>query len=180
MWTQIVGKTRLTLAPMENHWWQVALYVTPRGLTTSPMAHGDRTFAVDFDFIEHALWVRAQDGVTRRVALAPRSVADFYASTWRCALDRGGRQDLARSRSNCRGRSPSPNATHAPTTAMPRPALWRILLQTDRVFQRVPRRFLGKGSPVHFLWGSFDLAATRFSARPAPPHGGGVRTLRTT
>ena len=78
MWTQIVGKTRLALAPMENHWWQIALYLTPRGLTTSSIPHGERTFAVDFDFLEHALWVSASDGVTRRLALAPRSVADFY------------------------------------------------------------------------------------------------------
>jgi hypothetical protein len=175
MWTQIVGKTRLALAPMENHWWQVALYVTSRGLTTSAIPFGDRVFAIDFDFLDHNLYVRTSDGATRALALTPQSVADFYAAyveTLR-SLDLEVRfwpvpvetetaipfaEDLA----------------HASYDREAANRFWRVLAQADRVLKRFRGRFLGKASPVHFFWGSFDLAATRFSGRRAPDHPGGV------
>jgi hypothetical protein len=175
MWTQIIGKTRLALAPMENHWWQVALYVTPRGLTTTPMPHGERTFAVDFDFIEHALWVRASDGVTRRLALAPRSVADFYGEYM--AVLRSVGLEVKLRPVPVEVQTAIPFAEDSGHAAYDRDAAyrwWRIVLQTHHVLKRFHGRFLGKASPVHFFWGSFDLAATRFSGRPAPRHGGGA------
>jgi len=175
MWTQIVGKTRLALAPMENHWWQVALYVTPRGLTTSAIPYGERTFAVDFDFIDHTLWMRTSDGATRALALAARSVAEFYAEYMAGlrALD----LEVALMPSPVEVQTAIPfaedreHAAYDPDAAR---RCWQILLQTDRVLKRFRGRFLGKASPVHFFWGSFDLAATRFSGRRAPRHGGGA------
>jgi hypothetical protein len=175
MWTQIVGKTRLALAPMENHWWQVALYVTPRGLTTSAMPSGARTVAAEFDFIDHQLYLRASDGASRAVTLAPRTVADFYAA-YRAALDTLGVEAKI---------WPAPNEVepaipfaedreHASYDADAANRCWRVLVQADRVFKRFRGRFLGKQSPVHFFWGSFDLAATRFSGRAAPQHPGGA------
>jgi hypothetical protein len=175
MWTQIVGKTRLALAPMENHWWQVALYVTPRGLTTSAMPSRARTVAAEFDFIDHQLYLRASDGASRAVTLAPRTVADFYAA-YRAALDTLGVEAKI---------WPAPNEVepaipfaedreHASYDADAANRCWRVLVQADRVFKRFRGRFLGKQSPVHFFWGSFDLAATRFSGRAAPQHPGGA------
>ena len=175
MWTQIVGKTRLALAPMENHWWQVALYVTERGLTTSPIPSGDRTFAVDFDFLEHKLSVSTSDGAARTLPLGPRSVADFYRTTGRCCA----RSDLqvkiwpvpVEVENSIRF---TEDRTHASYDAESATRLWRVLVQADRVLKRFRGRFLGKASPVHFFWGGFDLAATRFSGRRAPLHPGGV------
>jgi hypothetical protein len=175
MWTQIVGKTRLALAPMENHWWQVALYVTPRGLTTSAMPWGTRTLAVDFDFLDHQLLVRVSDGATRVVPLVAQSVADFYAA-YMAALRSLGIEAKIR---------PVPNEVepaipfaldreHASYDAGAANRCWRLLVQADRVLKRFRGRFGGKASPVHFFWGSFDLAATRFSGRGAPRHGGGA------
>jgi hypothetical protein len=175
MWIQIVGKTRLGLAPMENHWWQVALYVTPRGLTTSSIPHGERTFAVDFDFVEHALWVRADDGAVRRLALAARSVADFYDEYMTVLHSLG--LDVALMAVPVEVQTAIPFAEdheHAAYDADAAKRCWQILLQTDRVLKRFRARFLGKASPVHFFWGSFDLATTRFSGRTAPRHGGGA------
>jgi hypothetical protein len=175
MWTQIVGKTRLALAPMENHWWQIALYVTPRGLTTSAMPYGERTFAVDFDFIDHVLVVQTSDGTTRKLALAPRSVADFYAEYM--AVLRALKLEVKLMASPVEVQIAIPfaddreHATYDPDAAH---RCWQILLQVDRVLKRFRGRFLGKASPVHFFWGSFDLAATRFSGRPAPLHPGGA------
>ena len=178
MWSQIVGKTRLALAPMENHWWQVAMYVTPRGLTTSAIPHGERTFAVSFDFIDHELGVRTSDGASRTLALVPRSVADFYAAYL----------DLLRSLDISVKIWPVPvevegsipfleDRTHHSYDADAATRLWRILVQADRVLKLFRGRFLGKASPVHFFWGSFDLAATRFSGRRAPLHPGGAPNL---
>ncbi|MBT2321002.1 hypothetical protein J7E62_01345 [Variovorax paradoxus] len=175
MWTQIVGKTRLALAPKENHWWQVALYLTPRGLTTSAMPCGERTLSVDFDFVSHALALRCSDGATGGFELGPRSVADFYAQY----LDALRALDVAPSH------MPSPvevetaipfadDREHASYDADAVHRWWRIAVQTDRVLKRFRGRFVGTQSPVHFFWGAFDLAATRFSGRPAPPHPGGV------
>jgi hypothetical protein len=175
LWTQIVGKTRLALAPMENHWWQVVLYVTPRGLTTSAMPSGTRSVSVDFDFIAHRLHVQTSDGQLRDIPLVAQPVADFYAAY----------MDALRSVDVDVRISPLPNEmptaipfaedrTHAAYDADAANRCWRILAQTDRVLKRYRGRFMGKASPVHFFWGGFDMAATRFSGRRAPPHGGGV------
>ncbi len=175
MWTQIVGKTRLALAPMQNHWWQAALYVSVRGLTTSPIPYGASTFAIDFDFIDHVLLLRTADGATRTLALVPRSVADFYAEYMAALRSLGIEAHF----------KPSPaevvtairfdqDRSHASYDADAAQRCWRILVQADRVMKRFRGRFLGKSSPVHFFWGSFDLAATRFSGRRAPRHHGGA------
>jgi hypothetical protein len=175
MWTQIVGKTRLALAPMENHWWQVALYVTSRGLTTSAMPYGERAFAVDFDFIDHTLWLRVNDGATRTLKLAPRSVADFYAEYTGALRALGFEVAIMPSPVEVLTATPfAEDHEHAAYDADAAHRCWQILLQIDRVLKRFRSRFLGKASPVHFFWGSFDLAATRFSGRPAPRHGGGA------
>ncbi len=175
MWMQIVGKTRLALAPMENHWWQVALYVTPRGLTTSAIPYGERTFAIDFDFIDHTLWVRASDGATRGLALVARSVAEFYAEYMAVLRSFGFEVALMASPVEVQTAIPfAEDREHAAYDPDAAKRCWQILLQTDRVLKRFRGRFLGKASPVHFFWGSFDLAATRFSGRRAPRHGGGA------
>ena len=177
-WTQVVGKTRLALSPMENHYWHVALYTTARGLTTSPMPHGDRLLQVDLDFLDHTLLARTSDSETRTIALEPKSVADFYAEYL----------DLLRSLGVDARIRPMPNEipdavpfpedrTHASDDRRAAHDCWRALAQADRVFKRFRNRFLGKQSPVHFWWGSFDLACTRFSGRTAPPHPGGVPNL---
>lgn len=177
-WLQIVGKTRLALSPMENHYWHVALYVTARGLTTSPMAYGDRLIQMDLDFIDHRLVARTSGTESRTIALAPKSVADFYAEF--LALLRSLDLDV-RIR-------PMPNEipdavpfpedrAHASYDGDAARDCWRALAQADRVLKRFRYRFLGKQSPVHFWWGSFDLACTRFSGRTAPPHPGGIPNL---
>jgi len=175
MWSQIVGKTRLALTPMENHWWQVALYVTPRGLTTSAMPSGTRTLAAEFDLIDHHLYLRASDGGASAVPLVPRSVADFYGD-YMAALDALGFRPRIR---------PVPvevetaipfaeDRQHVSYDADAAQRWWRMLVQADRVLKAFRGRYLGKASPVHFFWGSFDLAYTRFSGREAPRHGGGA------
>ncbi|HZS59438.1 MAG TPA: DUF5996 family protein [Gemmatimonadaceae bacterium] len=175
MWTQIVGKTRLALAPMENHWWQVVLYLTPRGLTTSPIPDDARTFAVDFDFIDHALVIRTSDGATRSMALAPRTVADFYAEyrsvlrdleiavkIWPNPVEVAQAIPFAKDRE------------HKAYDAEYAHRFWQILAESDRVLKRYRGQFLGKSSPVHFFWGAMDLAVTRFSGRPGPRYSGSV------
>jgi uncharacterized protein DUF5996 len=175
MWTQIVGKTRLALAPMQNHWWQVALYLTPRGLTTSAIPFNQRTFAVDFDFIDHLLWLRVSDGATRQLKLAARSVADFYAQYMAALGGLGLDVKLMPSPVEVQRAIPfaedNEHAAYDPDAAK---RCWEILRRTDSVLKRFRGRFVGKASPVHFFWGSFDLATTRFSGRPAPRHGGGA------
>lgn len=175
MWTQIVGKTRLALAPAENHWWHVALYVTPRGLTTSAMPYGTRTFAVDFDFLDHHLYLRSSDGATRAVPLVPQSVADFYR-VYREALRALDVDVRIMSRPvEIETAIPFPkDREHASYDADAARRCWRVLVQADRVLKRFRGRFSGKASPVHFFWGSFDLAVTRFSGRSAPRHPGGA------
>jgi hypothetical protein len=175
MWTQIVGKTRLALAPMENHWWQVALYVTPRGLTTSAMPCGERTFAVDFDFIDHVLCVSVSDGATRRLELTPRSVADFYAAYMAALGDLGLSVGLMPSPVEVETAIPfAEDNVHRAYDADAAGRYWQILRLVDCALKRFRGRFLGKASPVHFFWGSFDLATTRFSGRTAPRHSGGA------
>ena len=178
MWTQIVGKTRLALAPMENHWWQVTLYVTPRGLTTLGMPAGERTFSVDFDFLDHKLRILTSDNAVRELALAPRPVADFYAE-YLDAL-RSLALEVKIHPVPCEIETAIPFAedrVHASYDAAAANRFWRVLVQVDRVSKRFRGRFLGKASPVHFFWGSFDMAATRFSGRRAPRHPGGVPNL---
>ncbi len=178
LWTQIVGKTRLALAPMENHWWQIAFYVTSRGLTTSPMPHGSRTFAANFDFISHELSVTASDGATGSLPLSPRPVADFYAEYLALLGSLGLAVKIWPVPVEIENsiRFPEDRA-HQSYDAESATRLWRLLIQADRVLKQFRGRFLGKASPVHFFWGSFDLAATRFSGRPAPPHPGGAPNL---
>jgi len=169
MWTQIVGKVRLALTPKINHWWNVPLYVSARGLTTSVIPNGHRVFDMEFDFVEHKLVIRTNDPATKTVALAQRSVADFYkdfmsvlrsldidAEIWKMPVE-----------------VPDPipfdqDTIHAAYDPEYAGRLWRILVSTDEVFKVFRSRFIGKSSPVHFFWGAFDLAVTRFSGRRAP------------
>jgi hypothetical protein len=169
MWTQIVGKIRLVNSPRINHWWQVPLYVSARGLTTTAIPHGTRNFEIEFDFIEHQLVIRTSDGDTRNLALAPQSVADFYRALM-TTLDALGLEVKIRAIPD-EVPNPIPFADdneHASYEGEYANRLWRILTQTDRVFKEFRSRFIGKVSPVHFFWGSFDLAVTRFSGRRAP------------
>jgi len=175
MWTQIVGKTRLALAPMENHWWQVALYVTVRGLTTSPMPHGSRAVAVEFDFISHELIVRADDGAGHSFPLKAMAVADFFAQYLGALRNLGIDPAIYASPVEVETAIPfARDSKHASYDAEAAHQCWRILLNTHRVLKRFRDGFTGKQSPVHFFWGSFDLAATRFSGRRAPKHPGGA------
>lgn len=175
MWTQIVGKTRLALAPMENHWWQIPLYVTPRGLTTSAIPYGERTFEVAFDFLDHRLDVRTSDGSTRTISLASQSVADFYASYMTALRALGLNVRIYPVPVEVETAIPfAEDRRHASYDADAAHRCWQLLVQADRVLKRFRARFMGKASPVHFFWGSFDLAATRFSGRRAPAHPGGV------
>jgi hypothetical protein len=175
MWTQIIGKVRMALAPLTNHWWNVTLYVSARGLTTSLMPYGDRGLEIEFDFCNHSLDIRSTDGGERSVRLEPRSVADFYAETM------GRLKEL-----------------HMPVRIWPQPVevaesirftedekhasydaeyahrFWLSMVQMQRVLSQFRSRFVGKVSPVHFFWGGFDMACTRFSGREAPRHPGGV------
>ena len=175
LYSQIVGKTRLALAPMENHWWQVALYPTSRGLTTSPMPYDRRVVQVDFDFIDHQLLARTSDGGSASLARVSRSVADFYAE-YVDALRALG-VEAAIHAVPCEVVTAIPfaddrvHASYDPDAAQRH---WRILLAVARVLETYRSSFVGKASPVHFFWGSFDLATTRFSGRPAPRHAGGV------
>ena len=178
MWTQVVGKVRLARAPMLNHWWQVPLYVTSRGLTTSAMPDGPRTFQIDFDFIDHSLRLETSSGDTRTLALTSRSVADFYRETMD-ALRALGIQVSIWTRP-VEIENPIPfEQDHQHATYEPEQAhrFWRALAQAARVLEASRTGFVGKCSPVHFFWGSFDLAVTRFSGRRAPPHPGGIPNL---
>ncbi len=175
MWSQIVGKTRLALAPMENHWWQVALYLTARGLTTSTMPYGNRGVEVQFDFIAHQLLIQVDDGSRRSFPLASMPVSDFFAR-YMSALHEL-RIDPAIYASPVEVVTAIPFAQdHEHATYNPRAAqqCWLIILNAQRVMQRFRGGFTGKQSPVHFFWGSFDLACTRFSGRRAPRHPGGA------
>jgi hypothetical protein len=169
MWTQIVGKIRLERTPLTNHWWNVTLYVTARGLTTSAMPWADGAFEIDFDFVDHALRVRTSAGATRYLALAPRAVADFYAEL--LAVLRGLGIEVPLYGTPMEVPDPIPFAAdrrHASYDSAAVERFWRILLWSDGVLKEFRSRFIGKCSPVHFFWGSFDLAVTRFSGRRAP------------
>jgi hypothetical protein len=176
--TQIVGKIRLAHAPLVNHWWQVPLYVTSRGLTTSAMPHGARNFQIDFDFIDHVLWVRTSDGHYRQVMLRPMPVAEFYAETMSALEQLGIEVRINTTPSEIHDGIPYEQDTiHAAYDATYANRFWRVLMAANEVFAHFRTGFLGKASPVHFFWGSFDLAVTRFSGRTAPRHPGGVPSL---
>jgi hypothetical protein len=178
LWTQIVGKIRLAREPWLNHSWHVTLYVTGRGLTTSPIPDGVRTFQIDFDFIDHHLRISTSDGATRQFALAGKSVASFYAAVMADLAELG--IDIAID--EVPNELPEPirfsqdnlHASYDPDAVR---RFFQILVNADRVFKQFRTGFLGKASPVHFFWGSFDLAVTRFSGRRAPRHPGGVPHL---
>ena len=178
MWTQIVGKIRLAQSPWINHSWHVALYVTSSGLTTSPVPYGDRTFQIDFDFIDHQLTVKSSDGRSGRVELQAQSVASFYAKL----MAELGRLDLHVDiyRMPNEVADPIPFDMDDIHCAYDREyawRFWRTLVQADRIFKEFRARFTGKCSPVHFFWGAPDLAVTRFSGRRAPMHPGGIPNL---
>jgi len=173
LWTQVVGKIRLAQAPLINHWWQVPLYLTARGLTTSLMPHGTRAFQIDFDFIDHRLIVSAHDGASTSLALEPRSVADFHRELMERLAALGLAVKIWPMPVEIAGAIPFDQDTaHAAYDPDAANRFWRILVQCERVLSKFRARFLGKVSPVHFFWGSFDLAVTRFSGRRAPPHTG--------
>jgi Family of unknown function (DUF5996) len=169
LWTQVVGKIRLAHAPMINHWWQVPLYVTCRGLTTSPIPYGGESFQIDFDFIDHTLILQTSRGEIETIALGPRTVADFHEEVmgrlrglgletriWTMPVEIPDAIPFEKDRVHA---SYDPDYVHR---------FWRILVQVDRLLTRFRSQFLGKVSPVHFFWGSFDMAVTRFSGRAAP------------
>jgi len=170
MWTQIVGKIRLALAPPVNHWWHVPLYLTSRGPTTSPMPYGGRTFQIDFDFIDHVLRIAASDGRRDSLALVPRSVADFYAEIMGRLRALGIEVRIWPVPVEIADPIPfDQDRMHASYDPVQVNRFWHALAQIDQVFAAFRSRFIGKASPVHFFWGSFDLAVTRFSGRGAPP-----------
>jgi hypothetical protein len=178
LWTQIVGKIRLSRTPWLNHSWHVALYVTARGLTTSPIPDGARSFQIDFDFIDHVLRIATSGGEQRELRLTAQSVAAFYDAVMTTLADLG----LDVTIDDMPNELPDPirfgedhiHAAYDPDAAH---RFWQVVRQIDRVFAQFRTAFLGKSSPVHFFWGSFDLAVTRFSGRRAPRHPGGVPHL---
>jgi hypothetical protein len=175
LWTQVVGKVRLALNPMINHWWQVPLYVSARGLTTSLMHAGDRGLEIEFDFVDHALDLRTTDGDGRQVPLEPRSVADFYQATMTALDDLGVHVSMFPRPSEVVEAIPfaedEQHRSYDPAAAR---RFWRALVQMHGVLLRFRAGFIGKASPVHFFWGGNDVCTTRFSGRPAPRHPGGV------
>jgi hypothetical protein len=178
LWTQIVGKVRLAFTPWLNHSWHVPLYVTASGLTTSPIPYRDRAFEIVFDFNAGVLDLMTSDGARRQIALAPRTVADFYALVIAALAELG----IAVRINELPSEIPdavafSQDRLHGAYDAEYARRFWRVLLQVDRVFKQFRTGFIGKASPVHFFWGSFDLAVTRFSGRRAPPHPGGAPGL---
>ncbi len=173
MWTQIVGKVRLELCPLVNHWWNVTLYVTARGLTTSPMPYADRTVEVSFDFIDHKLLIDTCEGQHRELALKPQSVAEFYREFMAALSDLDVPVKIWTT--PCEVPNPIPfekDTVHASYDAASAHKFWRILVWVDSVFKEFRTPFLGKASPTHFFWGSFDLCGTRFSGRRASPRPG--------
>ena len=178
MWLQIVGKVRLTLSPWWNHSWHTTLYVTARGLTTSPIPHGTRTFQIDLDLIDHELILQTSDAAIFNAPLQPQTVADFYAQL----MDALRRLNLdvkihARPNEVADAIPFARDEMHAAYDPASVNRFWRVLVQSDRVFRAFRGRFVGKCSPVHLFWGALDLAVTRFSGRRAPAHPGGIPNL---
>ena len=178
LWTQIVGKIRLAKTPWLNHSWHVTLHVPARGLATPPIADDGRAFEIAFDFIDHVLWVRTSDGHSRQVMLKPMPVAEFYADVMIALADLGVAVRIDDMPNEIADAVPfSTDRAHAAYDRDYANRFWRVLLATQGVLSHFRTGFLGKVSPVHFFWGSFDLAVTRFSGRRAPPHPGGVPRL---
>ncbi len=178
MWTQVVGKIRLALEPMVNHWWQVPLYVTATGLTTSPMPYGARSVQIDFDFCRHTLDIVTNDRRRAEIGLAPMTVAEFYEKTMQALRDLGIDVSIWTMPVEVADAIPfEQDNQHQSYDADAVHRFWRALVQMDRVMKQFRAGFTGKVSPVHFFWGSFDMAVTRFSGRVAPPHPGGMPNL---
>src|SRR5688572_10016410 len=178
LWTQIVGKVRLSLTPWLNHSWQVPLYVTARGLGTTAIPTGAEILEMEFDFIDQRLTARTSTGAEASLALAPQTVAAFY----RRVIEMLAQLGIAVKINEMPNELPNPirfseDEIHAAYDAAASHRFWRALVQADRVLKQFRTGFIGKASPVHFFWGSFDLAVTRFSGREAPPHLGGVPGL---
>ena len=178
-WMQIVGKIRLTLSPPMNHWWNTTLYVTPSGLTTSSMTYKGQYLQIDFDFTEHILLIRTTKGSPKTIVLQPRSVADFYHEVMRNLESLGMPITIWTTPVEVQDRTPfekdEKHAAYDPEYAQ---RVWRIMAEANRVLTEFRGRFIGKVSPVHFFWGAFDLAVTRFSGRRAPPHPGAPNMAR--
>jgi hypothetical protein len=176
MWSQVVGKIRLEQTPLVNHWWNVPLYVSARGLTTSAMPYQDRIFEIEFDFIDHQLRIECSDGAAKNLRLRPQTVADFYQETLSALRELGIFVEIW----PVPVEVPNPirfdeDRVHKSYDAEYANRFWRALVAIDEVFKDFRARFIGKVSPVHFWWGSFDHAVTRFSGRPAPPREGADR-----
>jgi hypothetical protein len=179
MWTQIVGKVRLALTPLVNHWWNVPLYVTARGLTTSLIPYGERSFELRFDFLKHQLVLETSDGALRALPLTAKSVADFYQEFTRML----GAEDINVKIWHMPVEILNPirfdqDRVHASYDPKSVENFWRILVSVDAIFNQFRASFIGKSSPVHFFWGSFDLAVTRFSGRRAPERAGADKVTR--
>lgn len=178
MWTQIVGKIRMVQSPWLNHSWHVTLYVTPRGLTTGTIPHGEVTFSIDFDFIDHVLLVRDCRGGVETIPLVPQATASFYGLVMQALTELGLPVRINTLPSEVENAIPFDRDTiHAAYDADAAHRFWQALYRIDRVFNTFRARFGGKASPSHFFWGSFDLAVTRFSGRTAPDHPGGLPNL---
>ena len=178
LWTQVVGKLTLALSDLTNHYWNTALQVTPRGLATLPLTVGNRLVVISFDLAAHHLMVESSDGCSNSIPLEPRPVAEFY----RLVMDALARMDIHARIWTMPVEVPDPirfeaDSIHRSYDPAAAAALWQVLVQIKRVLEQFRSRFLGKCSPVHFWWGSFDLAYTRFSGRPAPRHPGGIPNL---
>ncbi|WP_201464694.1 DUF5996 family protein [Janibacter melonis] len=175
LWTQVVGKVRLARSPLVNHWWQVTLYVTPRGLSTGSVPDRHRIFDVELDVVEHEMRIRTSDGTGRTIALAPMTVADFYAQMMGALDELGIEADFQTRPNEVEPSIPfAQDTVHASYDREAARLFWGQLVASHRVMGKFRSHFVGKVSPVHFFWGSFDLACTRFSGRPAPEHPGGA------
>ncbi|MDW5265770.1 MULTISPECIES: DUF5996 family protein [Acidobacteriaceae] len=173
MWTQIVGKTRLALTPLQNHWWNVPLYVTARGLGTSAMPYGNDVLDIEFDFVAHELHLRLGSGQTLAMKLRAQTVADFYKEYLGCLASLGVKVKI----DPIPCEQPHPirfdlDTEHKSYDKEYVQRFWQVLVEAEKVFRLFGTKFLGKVSPIHFFWGSFDLAVTRFSGRLAPPRSG--------
>ena len=175
MWTQIVGKVRLVHTPRLNHSWHVPLYLSARGLSTSPIPYGHRVFELEFDFIDHLLRIQTSDGASRTIELRPRSVKDFYRELMARLSELGFHVRIHATPNEVADAIPfDQDEVHAQYDPQAAHRFWRVLLHADGVMKQFRSGFIGKCSPVHFFWGSFDLAVTRFSGRTAPSHPGGI------
>jgi hypothetical protein len=178
LWTQVVGKVRVALTPWVNHGWHSTLYVSCRGLTTSPIPYGRRSFQIDLDFLDHVLRIGDDDGAERELPLSPGSVSELHASVLDTLASMGLPVVIHGTPNEIPDATPFRDDHRVrPYDAEAATRFWRVLQQVDRVLRRFRTGFLGKASPVHFFWGSFDLAVTRFSGRAAPPHPGGIPGL---